>query len=40
MFWLAANIVPGFRLKWRFWSAIISALTLSVINSILFALID
>lgn len=40
IFWLAAKIVPGFRLRWGFWSAIIGALALSVINSILFALID
>ncbi|MFP4100433.1 phage holin family protein [Coleofasciculus sp.] len=40
IFWLAAKIVPGFRLRWGFWSAIIGALALSVINSILLALID
>ncbi|MFW6295954.1 MAG: phage holin family protein [Halothece sp.] len=39
IFWLAAKIVPGFRLKWGFWSAIIGALALSVINSILFSFI-
>lgn len=40
IFWLAAKIVAGFRLRWGFWSAIIGALALSVINSMLYALID
>ena len=40
IFWLASVIVPGFRLKWGFWSAIIGALALSIINSILFAIIS
>ncbi|WP_043936704.1 phage holin family protein [Planktothrix rubescens] len=36
MFALAAKLVEGFRLRWGVWSAIIGALALSFINSILF----
>ncbi len=40
IFWLAAAIVPGFSLRWGFWSALIGALALSIINSIIFAIIS
>ena len=36
MFALAAKLVVGFRLRWGFWSAVIGALALSFINSVLF----
>ena len=36
IFGLAALLVPGFRLRWGFWSALIGALALSIINSLLF----
>ena len=36
MFALAAKLVEGFRLRWGIWSAIIGALALSFINSVLF----
>lgn len=39
VFGLAALIVPGFRLRWGFWSALIGAIALSVINSLLFKLL-
>lgn len=35
IFGLAAWIVEGFRLRWGFWSAILGAIALSFINSIL-----
>ncbi|HEY9866431.1 MAG TPA: phage holin family protein [Candidatus Obscuribacterales bacterium] len=36
IFALAAKLVEGFRLRWGFWSAVIGALALSFINSVLF----
>ncbi|WP_254174747.1 phage holin family protein [Planktothrix pseudagardhii] len=36
MFALAAKLVEGFSLRWGIWSAVIGALALSFINSILF----
>lgn len=39
VFRLAALIVPGFRLRWGFWSALIGAIALSIINSLLFKLL-
>lgn len=39
IFGIAAAIVPGFRLRWGFWSALIGSLALSFINSIIFSII-
>lgn len=39
IFGLAAAIVPGFRLRWGFWSALLGSLALSIINSIILSLI-
>lgn len=39
IFGLAAWLVPGFRLRWGIWSAVIGALALSFINSILYQLL-
>ncbi|MEB3337388.1 MAG: phage holin family protein [Leptolyngbyaceae bacterium] len=39
IFAIAAALVPGFSLRWGFWSALIGALALSVINSLLFSLV-
>jgi putative membrane protein len=36
VFGLAALLVRGFRLRWGIWSAILGAIALSLINSILF----
>ncbi len=36
IFGLAAWLVQGFRLRWGFWSALIGAFLLSVINSFIF----
>lgn len=36
IFGLAAALVPGFRLRWGFWSALIGAIALSLVNSLLF----
>lgn len=36
MFALAAKLVEGFSLRWGIWSAVIGALALSFINSLLF----
>jgi putative membrane protein len=36
IFGLAAWLVQGFRLRWGFWSALIGAFALSVMNSIIF----
>ena len=36
IFGLAAWLVPGFRLRWGFWSALIGSIALSVINFIIF----
>lgn len=39
IFGLAAWLVTGFRLRWGFWSALIGALALSIINSVVFHLL-
>ncbi len=39
IFGLAAALVPGFRLHWGFWSALIGAFALSILNSLLFNLL-
>jgi putative membrane protein len=39
VFAIAAFIVPGFRLRWGFWSALIGSFALAVINSFIFRLI-
>ena len=39
LFGIAAFLVKGFRLKWGFWSALIGAIVLSVLNSIIFKLL-
>ena len=40
IFGLAAWFVSGFRLRWGFWSALIGAVALSVINSFLYELLN
>jgi len=39
IFAVAAAIVPGFRLRYGFWSALLGSITLSIINSILLRLV-
>jgi putative membrane protein len=39
IFGLAAMLVPGFQLRWGFWSALIGSIALSVINSLIFTLL-
>ncbi|NER22422.1 MAG: phage holin family protein [Symploca sp. SIO1B1] len=39
IFGLAAWLVTGFRLRWGFWSALIGAFALSVINSLIYKLL-
>jgi putative membrane protein len=39
VFWLASVLVPGFRLRWGFWSATLGSITLAIINSILLSLV-
>ncbi|MEA5576085.1 phage holin family protein [Anabaena sp. UHCC 0451] len=39
IFALAAAIVPGFRLRYGFWSALLGSITLTIINSILLRLV-
>ncbi|NMG08279.1 phage holin family protein [Brasilonema sp. UFV-L1] len=39
IFGLAAYLVPGFRLIWGFWSALLGSLALAIINSILLRLV-
>jgi putative membrane protein len=39
IFGLAAAIVPGFSLRWGFWSALIGSIALSIINTILLRLV-
>lgn len=39
IFGLAALLVTGFRLRWGIWSALIGALALSIINSIIYKII-
>jgi putative membrane protein len=40
IFGLAAWLVPGFRLRWGFWSALIGALALTVLNSVIVQIIN
>lgn len=39
IFGLAAFLVPGFRLRWGFWSALLGSLVLSFLNTLLFRLL-
>lgn len=39
IFGLAAFLVPGFRLRWGFWSAILGSLVLSFLNTLIFRLL-
>jgi putative membrane protein len=39
VFAIAAFLVPGFRLRWGFWSALIGSFALAVINSFIFKMI-
>jgi putative membrane protein len=39
VFAIAAFLVPGFRLRWGFWSALIGSFALAVINSFIFRII-
>lgn len=39
IFGLAAYLVTGFRLRWGFWSALIGAIALGIINSIIYKLL-
>lgn len=39
IFGLAAYLVTGFRLRWGIWSALIGAVALGIINSLLFQLL-
>lgn len=39
IFGLAAVLVTGFRLRWGVWSALIGAIALSVVNSLMFNLL-
>lgn len=39
IFGLAAWLVPGFRLRWGVWSALIGSIALSIINSLIFSLL-
>lgn len=39
IFGLAAYLVTGFRLRWGFWSALIGAIALGVINSLIYKLL-
>ncbi|NEO33366.1 MAG: phage holin family protein [Symploca sp. SIO3C6] len=40
IFGLAAYLVTGFRLRWGFWSALIGAIALGLINSLIYHLLD
>lgn len=40
IFGLAAAIVPGFRLRYGFWSSTMGAIALAIINSILLAIVS
>ena len=39
LFGIAAKLVEGFRLRWGIWSAVIGAVALSLLNSILFKIL-
>lgn len=40
IFGLAAWLVRGFRLRWGFWSALIGAIALGIINSLIYQLLE
>jgi len=40
LFGLAAWLVSGFRLLWGFWSALLGAIALGFVNSVLYHLLD
>ncbi|MCG6134552.1 MAG: phage holin family protein [Nostoc sp. LLA-1] len=39
IFALAAALVPGFTLRWGFWSALLGSFTLAIVNSILLSIV-
>jgi putative membrane protein len=39
IFGLSALIVPGFRLRYGFWSALLGSITLAIINSVLLRIV-
>jgi putative membrane protein len=39
IFALAAALVPGFTLRWGFWSALVGSIALAIVNSILLAIV-
>ncbi|MEA5581379.1 phage holin family protein [Nodularia harveyana UHCC-0300] len=39
IFALAAAVVPGFVLRWGFWSALIGSIALTMVNSILWSIL-
>ncbi|MBW4558832.1 MAG: phage holin family protein [Trichormus sp. ATA11-4-KO1] len=39
IFALAAALVPGFTLRWGFWSALVGSLTLAIVISILLSIV-
>ncbi len=39
IFGLAAALVNGFRLRWGFWSALLGAILLSILNSLFFQIL-
>lgn len=39
IFALAAALVPGFTLRWGFWSALLGSFSLAIINSILLSIV-
>lgn len=39
LFGIAAKLVEGFRLRWGIWSAVIGAIALTFLNSILFKIL-
>lgn len=39
LFGITAFLVEGFRLKWGFWSALIGAIVLSLLNGVIFRLL-
>ncbi|MBD2100431.1 phage holin family protein [Leptolyngbya sp. FACHB-261] len=40
IFGLAALLVSGFRLRWGIWSALLGAIALSIVNSVLYSLLN
>ncbi len=39
LFGIAAKLVEGFRLRWGIWSAVLGAIALSFLNSVLFRIL-